>query len=382
MTGIILVNLFGTRDFLIELFFRCISLIRKELMRMYVTRLYRYKAINVSTDEKKDMHDRVNKMIRGYPNQLQAIERTITFQSLEKSGLVRDVTSVDRENKNSSEDVGDRVADKLVDTENNQPSEQPIGNSRQIARNRLNQFHYSVSNNNNNDSSDNIKNKSHNYPNELISFFNKENFKHWNHRDNKRKDLDTQEVIFPEELIFSIFDETKIKNKTHDKTFVPVMPPECHGRTFCDYAPDYPEDIIENLKDDIFLQQFATEGEPTTVAQRMSDSGNFDGKTNLCNSTVEPNIPKIGMTCDGQYKYILQVGHLKQWFDSEVCLQENGSCNDFLPWLPEGYSTTCVQKFIRRKFVNLSHKGEVEVSWFNIKSSCSCHYYHDLNRTN
>ncbi|XP_074093649.1 uncharacterized protein LOC141523956 [Cotesia typhae] len=324
----------------------------------------------------------VNRMIRGYPNQSQTIGRTITFQSLEKSGLVRDITSVDQENKNSSEEVGDRVADKLVETENNQPSEQPIGNSRQIARNRLNQFHYSVNNNNNNNSSDNIKNKSHNYPNELISFFNKENFKHWNDRDNKRKGLDSQKVFYPEELIFSIFDETKIKNKIHDKKFVPVMPPECHGRTFCDYAPDYPEDVIENLKDDIFLQQFATEGEPTTVAQRMFDSDNFDRKTNLCNSTVEPNIPKIGMTCNGQYKYILQIGHLKQWFDSEVCLQENGSCSDFLPWLPEGYSTTCVQKYVKRKFVNLSHKGEVEASWFNVKSSCSCHYFHDLNRTN
>ncbi|CAD6215749.1 GSCOCG00000561001-RA-CDS [Cotesia congregata] len=312
-------------------------------------------------------------MIRGYPNQLQTIGRTITFQSLEKSGLVREVTSVDQENKNSSEDVGNRVGDKLVETENKQASEQPIGNSRQIARNRLNQFHYRGNNNNNNNSSDNIKNKSHNYPNELISFFDKENFEHWKDRD---KNLDTQKVVFPEKLIFSIFHETKIKNKTHDKTFVPVMPPECHGRTFCDYVPDYPEDIIENLKDDIFLQLFVTGGEPTTEAQRMPDNENFDEKINLCHSTVELNIPKIGMTCDGQYKYILQVRHLKQWFDSEVCLQENESCNYFFPWRLGVYPSTCVQKFSKRKFVNLSHKGEVEESWFNVKSSCSC-LYHD-----
>ncbi|CAD6215748.1 GSCOCG00000560001-RA-CDS [Cotesia congregata] len=310
----------------------------------------------------------VNRMIRGYPNQLQAIERTITFQSLEKSGLVREITSVDRENKNSSEDVGDRVADKLVDSKNNQPSEQLIGNSRQTARNRLNQFHYRGNNNNNNNSSDNIKNKSHNYPNELISFFNKENFKHWNNRDNKRKDLGPQKVVLPEELTFSIFNQTKTQNNR----FVPVMPPECIGDTLCNYAPNYPTDVVrEVIKKKSYLKRFASDRKPTMLAQRIISVRN-KASYNLCDSSKAWYFPEMGTTINGENKYILQSPDLYQWFEAEVCNEERLPCQ-ILPIETKNINTVCVQKWMTHPFACLSHIGEGERDWFNIKTNCCCY---------
>lgn len=127
-------------------------------------------------------------MINGYPNQMETIRGNITSHNRDEDTLIRVPTAVTDENQDSSGDVGGRDADKKKDGENNKQNNQFIENSNQRARQLFIQFNdkTKVDSNINNNNDVNVKNQSRNYPNDLISFFDKKNRKYWNHYDDSK----------------------------------------------------------------------------------------------------------------------------------------------------------------------------------------------------
>ncbi|XP_008559018.1 serine/threonine-protein kinase atg1-like [Microplitis demolitor] len=315
----------------------------------------------------------VNKMINGYPNQMETIRGNITSHNRDEDTLIRVPTAVTDENQDSSGDVGGRDADKKKDGENNKQNNQFIENSNQRARQLFIQFNdkTKVDSNINNNNDVNVKNQSRNYPNDLISFFDKKNRKYWNHYDDKPVKHHSDRVVFPEEIIYNIFNQP---NNNYNKD-VPIIPRECEGELFCENVPNYPKDIIrKQLILNSHLRLFETKEEPITITQRVgnNESDENEQDENLCRSKIVKYYPQAAKNEQGVPKFIAQEPDFVQRVDVELCEEPDQSCKLERQWNELGYTTYCQQKYIQRQLIAVS-SGTLEPDWFRVQSGCCCH---------
>ncbi|XP_057330491.1 homeobox protein 2-like [Microplitis mediator] len=316
----------------------------------------------------------VNKMINGYPNQIGTIGGNITSHNRDENTLIRVPTAVTDENEDSSGDVGGSDSDKEEDGENNKQNNKFIENSNQRARQLLIQFNDKTKIDNNNNSNNNVangKNQSRNYPNDLISFFDKKNRKYWNHYDDRPVKHHSDRVVFPEEIIYNIFNQP---NNNYNKD-VPIIPPECEGKLFCENVPNYPTDIIrKELKLNSHLRLFETKEEPITITQRVGikESDQNEQDENLCHSKINSYYPQAAKNELGIPKFIAQEADFVQRVDVEVCEEPEKPCKLEKEWNALGYTTYCRQKYIKRQLIAVSSLT-LEPDWFLVQSGCCCH---------
>ncbi|XP_063619349.1 protein spaetzle-like isoform X1 [Cydia splendana] len=161
-------------------------------------------------------------------------------------------------------------------------------------------------------------------------------------------------------------------SRRSDQTlFVPSVPEECLRTGICEDLPDYPEDrvaaIIEqlgNATDKYKVDELDT----PEIAQRIGPPEEME----LCEFSLKVAVPKAAPDKDGKWHYILnQKDKPLQGFHVEICSKADSPCSK-LAYFYSGYEASCKQKYMLRYMAGLNADGQVVEKQFKIPSCCSC----------
>ncbi|XP_059469394.1 neurotrophin 1-like [Neocloeon triangulifer] len=160
--------------------------------------------------------------------------------------------------------------------------------------------------------------------------------------------------------------------------FLPNVPPmergpSCaDGSTFCEEPDNYPKEYISNLlKQDKMVKGLFGQDDLSSIilAQRIDSSD----EQPLCPSQEHVAYPKTAQNKDDKWLYIINQEDFVQGIRVEKCINKETRCL-LSENLPNGYVTTCKQKYIYRKLVSLNDEGRALTDSFKIPSCCACHY--------
>ncbi|KAK2575106.1 hypothetical protein KPH14_008832 [Odynerus spinipes] len=151
---------------------------------------------------------------------------------------------------------------------------------------------------------------------------------------------------------------------------VPLGPvPVCHGLTFCERTSYYPEEIVNNIiQQNDSIKYLATVDVLPNVVERIDAHDD----TPLCVSNEQVIYPKSAESKSKEWLFVVNQDNFKQGVRIETCINENHDCS-ISDSLPEGYKTTCKQKFIYRQLAAVSESGAINPEMFRFPSSCCCH---------
>ncbi|XP_015594999.1 neurotrophin 1 isoform X2 [Cephus cinctus] len=167
-----------------------------------------------------------------------------------------------------------------------------------------------------------------------------------------------EKIVFPSE-----------DNESQVHRFVPGPESVCRGTTYCEHSPDYPENYIKTaIRTQESLKYFTGVDEVVNIIQRIDDSPLEE--TQLCVSTEQVIIPKSAENRDKQWRYIVNHGNVTQGVRIE---RNEGSECKILESSPNGYKTSCKQKYIYRQLMALMANGSVSPDVFRFPASCCCH---------
>ncbi|XP_018564202.1 protein spaetzle isoform X2 [Anoplophora glabripennis] len=177
--------------------------------------------------------------------------------------------------------------------------------------------------------------------------------------------LSEQDIIFPDsfELIYEPIPRIDGAPKCAD------------GSTFCENFDSYPylhlKDILRTHKinKDFF---FGEDEMPPELEKRIG----AEEETFVCGAVDRIIFPKIGKNKNKEWKYIVNQGREEgyvQGIRAETCRHQNAPC-DIIGELPEGYRTSCKQKYIYRRLMSLNENGTPVPDTFQLPSACCCSY--------
>lgn len=150
-----------------------------------------------------------------------------------------------------------------------------------------------------------------------------------------------------------------------------ISAPVCDNSTFCVYATDYPEELVNRAirrNDGLKLLQ------SVDVVSEVGDRLEFDelNDSPFCGSYVRLIYPRSAETVDRRWLFVVNQNNLRQGVRIEMCAKEGNMCGDLDDYLPGGYKAFCKQKYIYRELVAVDN-GIVKKESFRFPSSCCCH---------
>ncbi|XP_023720815.1 uncharacterized protein LOC111871744 isoform X3 [Cryptotermes secundus] len=154
---------------------------------------------------------------------------------------------------------------------------------------------------------------------------------------------------------------------------VPKFTPEVSGQQpkcadedgFCESADNYPVDYVRRI--------FQNEANSYIFGSDLMDVNlriNPDEEVSLCPSMEQVVYPKVAQNKDDKWLYIINQETYFQGIRIEKCAKQ-GSCT-FAENFPNGYTTSCQQKYIYRKLIALGEDGRPVTDSFRLPSCCSC----------
>ncbi|CAK9831447.1 Protein spaetzle [Anthophora retusa] len=173
-------------------------------------------------------------------------------------------------------------------------------------------------------------------------------------------------------LIFEIsFSKSFVVHNVTPKDYSQVTKPVsiCEHETYCEDTLNYPIDtILQALEKNPQLRDYANSDEMDTYTQ-MKDELEEEP---LCVSTEQIIFPKLGVTKDMEWKYIVNHKNLTQSVRIETCLEQGKPCR-VIEGFAEGYYTKCKQKYIYRQLLAIAEDGSINRESFRFPTSCCCH---------
>lgn len=175
----------------------------------------------------------------------------------------------------------------------------------------------------------------------------------------------TQDIIFPDSFE-NLFDPI---------TRLEAMPQCAEGGLYCEDIPTYPYHQIRDtlrrttVNNDLFYDDEVDA--PKEIANRISGPE----EKFICKSIERTIYPKVGMTKNNKWKYIInqnQEGYI-QGVRVETCLFPDNEC-DLSQHMPLGVVTSCKQKYVTRRMMSLADDGVPLPDIFLMPSACCCSY--------
>ncbi|CAG9824810.1 unnamed protein product [Phaedon cochleariae] len=126
--------------------------------------------------------------------------------------------------------------------------------------------------------------------------------------------------------------------------------PACaSGATFCEHFDRYPSHQLKHIlsRHSLGKELFGMDESPDEVAGRDGSGESF-----VCGSVDNTIFPKIGVNKNNNF----------------------GKPCDVIGELPEGYVTSCKQKYIYRRLLSLTDNGTPVQDTFKLPSACCCTY--------
>ncbi|XP_013139008.1 PREDICTED: protein spaetzle [Papilio polytes] len=161
---------------------------------------------------------------------------------------------------------------------------------------------------------------------------------------------------------------------TGSLSFKPSIPKECEEIGICDDVPEYPQQYVTQLIDQINkVNQTHFNMDIIQLDERF---GPEEDNTELCQSKTMLFSPLAARSVNGKkWYYIVNKRNEEavQTFRVDVCNKQNVMCDNVASFAlgNEGY---CKQKYILRKMVALDYTGSTYEDYFIIPSCCSCVY--------
>ncbi|XP_041970802.1 protein spaetzle isoform X2 [Aricia agestis] len=156
------------------------------------------------------------------------------------------------------------------------------------------------------------------------------------------------------------------------------VPEECQKTGICEDLPDYPEDVVKSLVDDLIQRNATTIFNndvlfPPQLAERI---GADDIDIELCTSKLQIFTPRAAKTVDDKWHYILNPkGKPKQTFRVEICMPGDSPCSNNNPPIMSfqtGYTSYCEQKYSLREMIALDSNHQLIKDSFQVPTCCSC----------
>ncbi|KOC60739.1 Protein spaetzle, partial [Habropoda laboriosa] len=143
----------------------------------------------------------------------------------------------------------------------------------------------------------------------------------------------------------------------------------CKHKTYCEDTPHYPTEIILlALEKNPQLRDYANSDEMDIYPQSEYEPE----EEPLCVSAEKIIFPKLGVTKDSEWKYIVNHENLVQSVRIETCLEQEKPCR-VIEGFAEGYYTKCKQKYIYRQLLAVTTDGSINHESFRFPASCCCH---------
>lgn len=163
------------------------------------------------------------------------------------------------------------------------------------------------------------------------------------------------------------------------------------GSTFCERVDNYPSAEFNSILKEANKYIFGTD----LVAQ-ISIGNRFGGvedEERLCSSHKRLVYPRVGLTRDNTWRYIVNQSNYTQGVLVEECRYRNAFVNKIyknvnvifslfshtrqchktvVQSLPLGYNAQCKQKFVYRQLVAIDEEGNTIKDFFMLPSCCEC----------
>lgn len=144
-----------------------------------------------------------------------------------------------------------------------------------------------------------------------------------------------------------------------------------NSTTFCEDVEDYPAEKV-----DAFLTKFKSQyddlfGEDMIVSDLSQRINGIHEEESLCNSIEKIIYPKVGLTIDNDWKYIVNQKNSTQGVRIELCETPETRCSNALSF-PNSYEPVCKQHYIYRQLVGVDEDGSVGKDLFKLPSCCQC----------
>ncbi|XP_033212569.1 uncharacterized protein LOC117170138 isoform X2 [Belonocnema kinseyi] len=145
--------------------------------------------------------------------------------------------------------------------------------------------------------------------------------------------------------------------------------PVCQGTTFCENAPYYPDDLLNNVINQADEFKYLSGVDViSNVVQRIDISDDSP----LCVANEQVVYPQSAENKKKEWLFVVNHRNFTQGVKIESCSELEGECN-YSYIFPEGYKTTCKQKYIYRQLAAISPSGKIKPDSFRFPSSCCCH---------
>lgn len=180
----------------------------------------------------------------------------------------------------------------------------------------------------------------------------------------------------------------KVKNTSKNKNKIELT------NFFAVQADDYPEESISRAlsktSDTVkkFFNIYNTSEDPhVNLSERVasksaSDYESFDGnylegrEEPICRSIIQRIVPQASWL-NGRRVFIANDREFMQVVEAELCANVNAECNHLEGILPEGMTSTCVQKYANKRLLYFEPNNEkLAADAFKYPSCCSCHIKH------
>lgn len=109
--------------------------------------------------------------------------------------------------------------------------------------------------------------------------------------------------------------------------FAPLLDRECVGDSYCENVRNYPLRMIQNTvsqnidKFSAFFGADVIEEKPTSIETMNRNAFSGTEEKNLCETMTVLKFPKVGMTTDGTFHYIINDGqNFTQGIRVELCV--------------------------------------------------------------
>lgn len=145
----------------------------------------------------------------------------------------------------------------------------------------------------------------------------------------------------------------------------------CSNSTFCESAVNYPEELINQAIRNGRLKLLQNTNEDSNVEERFGLSEIDEWP--LCRSYVRTIYPRLAMTINQKWFYVINQNNFQQSIRVEICVNEGSMCDGLEDYMPEGYKILCKQNYIVRELIAVNSDYTIEKNNFKLPSNCCCH---------
>ncbi|XP_012522866.1 protein spaetzle isoform X2 [Monomorium pharaonis] len=164
-----------------------------------------------------------------------------------------------------------------------------------------------------------------------------------------------------------VFPDRRVAPSTSSQTTVPAS--ACRRRTYCENVAEYPRQLVNAAIAQNASLRFLESVDPMPDIEQRIDLAD---ELSLCRYQEQVVFPQTAQNKEKQWLFIVNQDGLKQGIRIEVCLNDGQECT-LSDNFPEGYKSTCKQKYIYRELAAVGSDGNIFKDQFRFPSSCCCH---------